>query len=1013
MKKIFMTAAFLAGLLGGQNYLAAQQVTGISPHGVADERPMKVAFINATIYTDYQTVLNNATLLVLNGKIEDVGTTLTVPKDYQIVDLKGKFVYPSFIDLYSDYGMPKPKEAQSNWRVMEYRSQKQGAYHWNQAVRPEFNAQDVFVVNSKDAKELREIGFGTVLTHLTDGIMRGSGSLVTLGEGKEHGLVLKGIASAHFSFNKGSSPQSYPSSLMGSVALLRQSYLDAEWYRNGGKNKEYNISQEAWNNLQSLPQIFEVSNDLDALRADKIGDEFGKQYIIKGAGDEYQRINELKKSNASFIIPVNYPEGYDVSDAYEAYNVSLAELKHWELAPTNASHLANAGIDFAFTSAGLKDKKDFLKNIQKAIEYGLDKKAALKALTFTPAKLVQADGQVGSLQKGKLANFIITNKEVFEKDALILANYVKGNAFTIKEWNVADLRGEYNLTVNNQSLKLKVTGELEDQKAEVFEKDTVKVNASITLKGEQISLAIASTDKNEKRQLRLSGWKSGNNLQGDGQNFDGTWLKWSAVRTKEYTPEAPKDDKKDKKDSTQRELGKITYPFTAFGWVEQPKAELVLFKNATVWTNETDGILKETDVLIENGKIKQVGKNLQVPNAKVIDATGKHLTSGIIDEHSHIAITKGVNEGVYSISSEVRIGDVINSEDINIYRHLAGGVVATQALHGSANAIGGQSALLKMRWGLAPEQMKIENADGFIKFALGENVKQANWGLVNPVRFPQTRMGVEQVYEDAFTRAKEYIENRKKDPINTRKDLQMEALAEILQSKRFITCHSYVQSEINMLMKVAEKYNFRVNTFTHILEGYKVADKMKKHGAAASTFADWWAYKMEVNDAIPYNAAIMTKVGVNTAINSDDAEMARRLNQEAAKGVKYGNLTEEEAWKTVTLNPAKMLHLDKRMGSIKAGKDADLVLWSENPLSIYAKAEKTFVDGVLYFDREKDKQLQQELEAERNRLIQKMMQEKKGDTDKGQKPTFRRLKEYHCEDVHDVWKEENEDQHQD
>jgi imidazolonepropionase-like amidohydrolase len=426
-----------------------------------------------------------------------------------------------------------------------------------------------------------------------------------------------------------------------------------------------------------------------------------------------------------------------------------------------------------------------------------------------------------------------------------------------------------------------------------------------------------------------------------------------------------------------------------------------------VWTGEKQGILQTTDVLLENGKITQIGKNLQAPNAKIIDATGKHLTAGIIDEHSHIGISRGVNEGVNSNSSEVRIGDVVNSDDISIYRHLAGGVVAVQQLHGSANSIGGQSSLIKMRWGAAPEDMKIAGADGFIKFALGENVKQANWGIPDPIRFPQTRMGVEQVYADAFTRAREYEANRKKDPLSTRKDLQMETMLEILNKKRFITCHSYVQSEINMLMKVADKFGFKVNTFTHILEGYKVADKMKQHGVSASSFADWWGYKMEVVDAIPHNAAILTKVGVNTAINSDDAEMARRLNQEAAKTVKYGNLTEEEAWKTVTLNPAKMLHLDQRMGSIAIGKDADVVLWSENPLSIYAKAEKTFVDGILYFDREKDKVLQQDNNKERNRLIQKMIEAKKiGET--AQKAKFKPYKMVHCEDFEDVWQEENQ-----
>jgi imidazolonepropionase-like amidohydrolase len=341
------------------------------------------------------------------------------------------------------------------------------------------------------------------------------------------------------------------------------------------------------------------------------------------------------------------------------------------------------------------------------------------------------------------------------------------------------------------------------------------------------------------------------------------------------------------------------------------------------------------------------------------------------------------------------MGDVINPSDINIYRHLAGGVTAAQLLHGSANAIGGQSALIKLRWGLTAEQMKIEQADGFIKFALGENVKQSNWGPQFNTRYPQTRMGVEQTYMNYFTKAQEYLKNIQTNAQNTRKDLELDALAEIINKKRFITCHSYVQSEITMLMRVAEKFNFKVNTFTHILEGYKVADKMKAHGVYASTFADWWAYKFEVIDAIPHNAGILSQMGVCTAINSDDAEMARRLNQEAAKSVKYANMSEEDAWKMVTLNPAKMLHLDHRMGSLKPGKDADVVLWSDHPLSIYALAEQTYIDGRLFYSLESNTKLQERIQKERARLIQKMSEDKKagGET---QEPAKKQKYSFSC-----------------
>ncbi len=317
-------------------------------------------------------------------------------------------------------------------------------------------------------------------------------------------------------------------------------------------------------------------------------------------------------------------------------------------------------------------------------------------------------------------------------------------------------------------------------------------------------------------------------------------------------------------------------------------------------------------------------------------------------------------------------------------------------LHGSANPIGGQSALIKLKWGYSPAQMLIPNAPKFVKCALGENVKQANWGDFNTVRFPQTRMGVEQVFYDGFNRAKAYEKEKTKAVYRT--DLELEVLLEILNSNRFITCHSYVQSEVNMLMHVADSMGFRINTFTHILEGYKVADKMAKHGAGGSTFADWWAYKFEVKDAIPYNAQMMQEQGVVVAINSDDAEMGRRLNQEAAKAVKYGGMNEIDALKLVTLNPAKLLHLDDRMGSLKVGKDGDIVLWSAHPLTAEARAEITVVDGQILFDRDAALKLQHRDATEKARILSLMLKA----NEEGEKkvPFFKKgNKFYHCDTI--------------
>ncbi|MCF6406709.1 amidohydrolase family protein [Chitinophaga filiformis] len=982
-KRLSHLCLLLGGLLAG-GYARAQETFPVN--GVADNREGCYAFVKATIVKSAGTVLNNATLVIRNGRIVSVGNG-PVPKDAVVIDCEGKYIYPSFVDLYSDYGTPSVKKAVGGYRAeVQFLSATKGAYGWNQAIKSEVNAAAVFTMDGTNAEALRNVGFGTVLSHQQDGIARGTGVLVTLADGRDNKVLIKEKASAHYSFDKGSSTQNYPSSLMGSIALLRQTYLDAQWYQSRPVKEGTNLTLQAWNDNRSLPQIFEVQDKWDALRADKIGDEFGVQYIIKAGGNEYQRIPEMIATKASFILPLNFPQPIDVEDPNDARFVALSDMKHWELAPTEAAAFEKANIPFCFTAAGLKDVKQLLAAVRKSIEYGLSEQKALDALTLSPARIIKADDQVGSLEAGKLANFLVTSGTIFNENTVLFQNWVQGKKYVVKDEGWKDVRGTYTLTVNpgNTKYTLLLKGTAATPALSLIQQDTL--TGTVTINGQLVKLAFPL--KKGGAQLRLSGVAGTTEWTGTGLDTSGKWVKWNAVFSAAYTKQ---DTVKPK---TAPQIGNIYFPFNGYGWEALPKQQDVLIKNATVWTNEKEGKLENTDVLVRNGKIAQIGKNLPAGNARVIDGTGKHLTAGIIDEHSHIAISRGVNEGTQSVTSEVRIADVVNPDDVNIYRQLSGGVTASHLLHGSANTIGGQSQLIKLRWGADAEELKFAGSDPFIKFALGENVKQSNWGDRARERFPQTRMGVEQVVTDAFTRARDY---EKAGP-DKRRDLELDALVEILNSKRFITCHSYVQSEINMLMHVADTFHFHVNTFTHILEGYKVADKMKQHGAGAGTFADWWAYKMEVQDAIPYNATIMQRVGVNVAINSDDAEMARRLNQEAAKSIKYGNMTEEEALKLVTLNPAKLLHVDTHVGSIKAGKDADLVLWSDNPLSIYAKADKTLVDGIVYFDREKDLELRQRISAERNRLVLKMLGEKKKGTPT-QKAATTMEEMYHCEDL--------------
>ncbi len=960
-------------------------------NGVADQRETLYAFKNATIVQDAQHILNNATLLVRKDKIVSVGTNVSIPADAIVIDCSGKFIYPSFIDLYADYGIASPQAqgmgGRNAYLNVQLNSNAKGAFGWNQAIKADVNAGAIFVVDDNKAKALREAGFGSVLTHQKDGIARGTGTFVSLANVKENFAIIKEKASAHYSFSKGTSQQSYPASMMGSISLLRQTYYDAKWYKNNAAKEGVNLSLIAWNNNQSLPQVFEANDKWNALRADRIGDEFGVQYIIKTNGNEYQRIQEIVSTGASLIVPVNYPMAMDVEDPNDARFVSLTNMKHWELAPTNPAALEKAAVTFSFTTADLRSPNTFLANLRKAIDNGLSETKALEALTTSPAKMIGVNDMVGSLEQGKIANFIITNGNVFNEKSSIIENWIQGNKYSVKSEKWYEIAGAYTLSVSGEkgtkSYSLQVKS---SSAANIIGNDTIATKFSFD--GKLVKIGFPA-EKKSSNNIKLSGMVNGGVWNGYGEDNEGNKFTWTANLN---SLAAISTDTTKRKPASK--LGAVTYPFTPYGWTESPKQETILFKNATVWTNEAEGKIENGDVLIKNGKIAAVGKGLQDATAKVVDATGKHITAGIIDEHSHIAAAS-INEGGQSVTSEVRIADNLNPDDINIYRQLSGGVTSSHILHGSANTIGGQTQLIKLRWGANDDKLKFEGSDPFIKFALGENVKRASMPMGN-VRFPDTRMGVEQVLMDAFTRAKDYQKamwaasvgakpNPKSktpmvgaDPtLVVRRDLELDALVEILNNKRFITCHSYVQSEINAALKVGETLGFKFNTFTHILEGYKVADKMKAHGAAASTFSDWWNYKMEVLDAIPYNATIMSKVGLNVAINSDDAEMARRLNQEAAKSIKFGGMSEEDALKMVTLNPAKMLHVDSRVGSIKVGKDADLVMWSDHPLSIYAKSEKTIVDGIVYFDREKDVQLRKELTAERNRLIQKMLGEKR------------------------------------
>lgn len=967
-------------------------------------------------------VIDSCDILIYQGKIMACGLSadMDIPKNTSKQNVAGRHIYPSFIEMNSAYGIESLEKRTDN-PGPEFNRQFNKALYWNEAIRPETNAVSRFSPDQKRAKTYRDKGFGYTLSQLKDGIARGTSVLTLTGDGIANKNVVKSEAAMNYSFHKGSSVQDYPTSMMGAIALLRQSFYDAAWYENSNP-QETNFSLEAYSKNKSLPCVFATDNKYDINRISRLAMEFDSEFIIIGSGDAYQLGTEFSPGIRAIVAPLKMPLPIDMSDPDLGRRVNQSDLLHWERAPFNPFYLQSIEVDLVLSGEGISNSKAFFKALQKSIAVGLDADTALAALTTTPAQLLGVSDQIGKLEPGYMANLFITDGDIFnDPNAEMLSHWLLGIAYIIKDPSTIDLSGTFTLNVDDHYHILEVKKETtySAKVLHIENKDTLVYPATISQLGHEVNLFFTDPIHGN---YRMSGTVISENRIWDGLGTDanGEQIVWSAIKRIEKGKSIVEIE--EQIDSIPKPPG-MKYPMNAYGFDSIPQAEAILFTNATIWTNDSIGIITKGSIFIMDGKILAVGNRIdpneflskkEKGNYAAIDLRGKHITAGIIDEHSHIGLERGVNEAGQASTAEVRISDALSPSDINIYRQLSGGVTISQLLHGSANPIGGQSAIIKLRWGQTYENMLMAEASKFIKFALGENVKQSNWGDHQKERFPQTRMGVEQVYYDYFYRAKEYGElktlatasakgskksRKKSEPKPVfRTDLELEALLEILNQERFITCHSYQQGEINMLMHVADSMGFTLNTFTHILEGYKVADKMKAHGAAASTFSDWWAYKFEVNDAIPQNAALLHEMGIVTAINSDDAEMGRRLNQEAAKSVKYGNMSEEDAMKLVTLNPAKMLHIDEYVGSISEGKHADFVIWSGHPLSIYTKADFTFIDGIKYFDRELMEKMQIRDQKERAVISDQMAKEIKRGS-QSTKPLQKTNKHYHCDTV--------------
>ncbi len=1000
-------AATLASSMG---LASAYEDSSDQPQGLRRNVPSVWVLQNAEVVARPGLLARGVSVLVRDDRIEAVGKNLAVPAGARVLNLKGRMVYAGLLDALTDQNASKSMAA---------------ARYWNGKIRPGTRVADDYSADSSVNSVLRKQGFGARLVAPTGGVAKGFSAVVLTSDSSAKHAILRADTAQHARLTASrNESRTYPNSPMGAVALARQSLFDAEWYRLAWQaasvnptlaRPERNVDLAAWNEVRErrVPLVIDTSNELFFLRADRFAREFGLSLIVHGSGNEYRRLYEIAATGRSVILPVNFPKPPNVGTIEASLDVTTESLMHWDLAPENPKRLAAAGVTFAFCSQGLDDRGNFLSQIRKAVERGLHPTDALRALTTVPAALFGVEDQVGTVEPGRLASLVVTDGPLFDMETEIVETWVAGERYEFSRKPQREVTGKWMLQITGSPKELpgEFTVSIEDSNKLT---GTIRISGKATeddvdlghliLNGTRLSVTFRLDSFGQKGVAQLTAVidsesenATGNFVLPNGQRLVAELSRLPpspAVNSDRPEPiaeshrdvaisEIAKNEKSKIEEKKSKPAGAsfpVNYPLGAFGLAAQPeRPESVVFRNATVWTCGRSGILENADVLIRNGKFLKIGLKLKVSKkTQVIDATGKHLTPGIIDCHSHFATDGGVNESGQAVTAEVRVGDFVDCDDINIYRQLAGGVTSSNILHGSANPIGGQNQVVKLRWGAGDEALKFSEAPQGIKFALGENVKQSNWGDEFKTRYPQTRMGVEQLFRDEFRAALEYEArwkkwNQQREGLPPRRDLELDAIVEILNGKRWIHCHSYRQDEILALIRVLDDFKVRIGTFQHILEGYKVADAMAKHGAMGSAFSDWWAYKFEVYDAIPYAGALMHNAGVVVSFNSDDRELARHLNHEAAKAVKYGGVSPEEALKFVTLNPAKQLRIDRHVGSIETGKHADIVLWSASPLSTMSRCEQTWIDGRRYFDRATDRSLRARNQRVRTTLIQKIL----------------------------------------
>ncbi|MBL8746047.1 MAG: amidohydrolase family protein [Phycisphaerae bacterium] len=1043
--------ALSVAILAGLGARAGAQPTAPA-NGPRRTDPGWHALVHATVIPEPGKRLEDATVVFRDGRITSVEEKGAPPAGARVWDCSGLTVYAGLVEAYLpvDARRPDEKSPGTHWnkQVMAQRSALDGM-GIDAEGRKKMRGQG-FVAAAIAPKGGVFRGIGAVVTLAEAGATSDPLANVVQPEAF-HTLSLEANRFGE---------RDYPGSKMGAIALIRQVLSDVPWYarameasaRNPAENAVPAPDDAAAALGRELPLVFDIDHELDVLRASALAREFGRRAMMVGCGLEFRRLDAVVSAGWPLIVPLSYPDKPEVATEADRAGVELRQLMSWEAAPTNAARLHRAGAKVALTSSKLPKGQEFFPNLREAMRGGLSEEDALAMLTTSPAEMLGLSSRFGRVAPGLSASLVVVKGSLFDKEREVRDVWIEGQRHEVNPTPRVDLEGTWNVSFEVKGEPSPVSGTLKIAKKNEItferaatEQDRVREKAAKDKaggaerkpgeeKGDEVKKDEPRKEepkpeekKDDTRKFRARHVQLDENrvdfildgeslltdgavlvsavvegrMIGGGSLSDGSPLVWSGDRD----ASAKKDDEKKRDEDSERFAGvpeSFGLPFGPFAMDAPPSAKEMWIENATIWTSGPGGIIREGVLHVADGKVKGVYASSSVPkiglsaDAVRVDARGKHITPGLIDCHSHTGISGGVNEGTQSCTSEVRIADVIDPDAIGFYRELAGGLTAANQLHGSANAIGGQNSVVKLRWG-APraEDLRVQGAMPGIKFALGENVKQSNWGDNAKDRYPQTRMGVETYIRDRFAAAREYAakwkswesgpESARATGTPPRRDLELEALAEILAGERLIHCHSYRQDEILMLCRVAGDFGFKIGTFQHVLEGYKVAEAIREHAIGGSCFSDWWAYKFEVVDAIPYDGAIMHDAGVVVSFNSDSDELARRMNLEAAKAVKYGGLKPEEALKFVTINPAKQLKIDHLTGSLEAGKDADFVIWSGDPLSTRTKCEATYIDGREYFSLARDAEMRARADADRRRIIQKLLKKQPEGEGKGAK----------------------------